>query len=317
MPRAFSPATAEQVVAAVEAVLVRRRIADVGYVSGFLDVPEEQAEAALRLAVDIGLLAVESDAFVVASPLCQFVATPSERQKAAVLRILMESYEPFIAFRQRLTVTTASNAAHETKTLLELDAHREEIKDTLISLGTYSGALVTEGGGHYRFESAADDNPLEEVAAACADVAAAELRIREQIGSHAEAIASRAEVVLPLSEGLLKAKNRDARGAVLEAGNAVESYLSALGDRVGVNLSGAHGINAKLARLETAGTLPMKLISMGKYLGHLRNAADHGVDTDVGAAWTIREATGTEYVLVACSFIAAARARELEMPPEI
>jgi hypothetical protein len=91
----------------VEAALVRRGPGNIEYVSTFLDVPEDQAEAALRLAVDIGLLEEQSGDFRVASPLCEFVATPSEVQKAAVVRVLLESYEPFVAFRERLTVTTA------------------------------------------------------------------------------------------------------------------------------------------------------------------------------------------------------------------
>ena len=38
--------------------------------------------------------------------------------------------------------------------------------------------------------------------------------------------------------------------------------------------------------------MPKKLAAVGKYLGHVRNAADHGVDTEVGAplcGWETRE----------------------------
>jgi hypothetical protein len=317
VPRAFSPATAEQVIAAVEAILVHRNSADPPFVASFLDVPLDQAEAGLHLAVDMGFLAVANGKFSVRSPLCEFVATPTERQKAAVLRIVMESYEPFVTFRQRLTVTTASEAARETKVLLDLDAHREEIKDTLISLGTYSGALVTEGGGHYRLESEESPNPLEVLAVASADMAAAEERVRTQLGADASGLASRDEVIIPLAEALLKARDGDARGAVMSAGNAVESSLTELAARQGVSLAGAPGINAKLDKFDQAGNLPKKLVFMGKYLGHVRNAADHGVDASVGASWSIRAATGIEYVFVAMSFIACTRSRELENAPEI
>lgn len=46
------------------------------------------------------------------------------------------------------------------------------------------------------------------------------------------------------------------------------------------------------------------------YLGHLRNAADHGVDQEIGAEWEIADNAGIEYVFVACSFIAAVTRRE-------
>ena len=103
----------------------------------------------------------------------------------------------------------------------------------------------------------------------------------------------------------------------MTAGNAMDSYLAALGTRLGVVLTGAHGINAKLDELRRANQMPMKLLNMGKYLGHVRNAADHGVDTDVGVAWSIRPATGVEYVFVACSFIAARTSRERGEPAQI
>jgi hypothetical protein len=62
-------------------------------------------------------------------------------------------------------------------------------------------------------------------------------------------------------------------------------------------LPGAAGLNAKLERFATVNALPRKLIFVGKYLGNIRNAADHGLgDPDVAAPWTIQESTGMEFV---------------------
>jgi hypothetical protein len=119
-------------------------------------------------------------------------------------------------------------------------------------------------------------------------------------------------VVSPLASALLKANRNDSRGAVVEAGNAVESYLVALAGRVGISLAGATGINSKLDKLHAAPAkwLPKNLVFVGKGLGHVRNAADHGIDADINAAWNIRIATGLEFVFLACSFIAAVTAKE-------
>ena len=67
----------------------------------------------------------------------------------------------------------------------------------------------------------------------------------------------------------------------------------------------------------SANALPKKLIVMGKYLGHIRNAADHGADPEVGAARQIQQSTGLEFVYVACSFISAVRAKETGQAPKI
>jgi hypothetical protein len=54
-------------------------------------------------------------------------------------------------------------------------------------------------------------------------------------------------------------------------------------------------------------------------LGEGGHPPDHGAaDADIpGATWQIRDATGLEYVFVACSFIAATLGIERNQPPEI
>jgi hypothetical protein len=320
MSTPFYSATAEQVVSAVEAVVVSGKPTKPDFVAEFSDLTKDQSEAALKLAADMKLLNNDGGKFMVESFLCRFLVTPNQTHKAAVLRLVLESFGPFVMFRERLTATgSASTAAQQTKSALNLDAHREEIKDTLISLGTYSHALVTEGGGRYKSAEASMDDTLKSMSQACSDAMAAEHRIREQLGQDAASFVSRSDVILPLSDGLRRATLTDPRGAVLAAGNAVESYLDSLATRLNppLSLAGASGINAKLEKFKQANTLPGKLINIGKYLGHVRNAADHGIDHEIGSSWTIRNATGLEYVYVACSFIASSYSRVQQKPPEI
>lgn len=320
MPRPFFQSTAEDVIASVEAVVVNGRPTRVEFVAQFIDVPPERAENALKLAVELGFLSLHAGVFSACRPLSQMFATPNLMQKAAALRVVLESYEPFTAFRARLKATDfASQAAQQTKVALDLDSHRDIIKDTLISLGTYSHALDTEGGGLYVPADDAIENRLLSLAQACRDVVAAEARVRVQMGDAAADRVARNEVVLPLANALLKAASGDARGAVLIAGNAVESYLEGLAVRIGgVNLAGAAGLNAKLEVFAAAHAIPRKLVQVGKYLGNIRNAADHGLgDPDVNAPWTIQESTGMEFVYVACSFISSVTAREQGQPPRI
>lgn len=315
MPRPFSQSTAEEVIASIEAVVVNGGPTTVDFAAEFADVPQERAEKALKLATDLGFLSHNAGRYFVVSPLCRMVVTPNLMQKAAVIRIILESYEPFVLFRRRLKATEfASQAAQQTKVALDLEAHRDVIKDTLISLGTFSHALDTEGGGLYVPAEEPIENRLLTVAQGCKDFAAAEARIRLQMGDSAADIVSRDDVVLPLANALMQAAAGDARNAVTLGGNAVESYLQELAGRLGVNVAGAAGINAKLERFSQANTIPKKLIQVGKYLGNIRNAADHGIDPEVNAMWLIQESTGLEFVYVACSFISSITARELGQP---
>jgi len=81
-----------------------------------------------------------------------------------------------------------------------------------------------------------------------------------------------------------------------------------LANSQGVSLVGAAGINQKLDKFRPANKLPKKVVEAAKYLGQVRNAADHGVDVDhdVNALWGIQQDTGMLYLLVACSFISSA-----------
>jgi hypothetical protein len=318
MPRNFSPATAEQVVAAVEAVFVTGKCTGADLVARYCDIPAERATSALKLATDLGLLADSSGTYTATSPLCRVLCSPKETHRAAALRIVLDSYAPFIFFRDRLPASPlASTAAHQTRIALDLDAHRDEIKDTLTSLGTYSQALLEEGGGLYRISGVAPDHQLLALAEAASDAASAEARIREQLSAQVANALSRDQVIVPLADALRRAAGGDPAGAVQAAGNAVESFLIEVGARTGANLTGATGLNAKVDRLVTHGLLPKKVASVGKYLGNIRNAADHGIDSDVGAAWIIRSNSGIEYVFVCCTFIAICRLRELGGPFEI
>lgn len=311
MPRTFAHSTAELVVQAVDAVQANGK-ASVDFVRDFCDLSQSQCESALKLGLDLGLIVINGNQYEPANPLVMFISTPDEKRKAALLRIMLESYEPFVVFRERLLATnSADTAAQQTKTLLDLDAHREEIKDTLISLGTYTSAIISQGGGRYRISDHKIENPLLALADAANDQASAEAIIRRQIGTRADQ-ADRQEVIIPLANALLKAKSNQPTESVNDASRAVESFLARLADRMGVSLTGASGIIQKLDKFRTGNRLPKKVIEAAKYIGHVRNAAEHGIDVDpdVGSVWLVQGSTGLQIVFVVCSFIAAALERE-------
>jgi hypothetical protein len=62
-------------------------------------------------------------------------------------------------------------------------------------------------------------------------------------------------------------------------------------------------LNAKADTLAAANHLTTKHKFMLKYLGHIRNAADHGVDAEIGRQWDVSEDTCVEYVHVAITTI--------------
>lgn len=305
MPRPFSQATAEQVIRVSEAAVALQNAADAEAIGRYTDLPTGLTHGALALAVDLGLLEEIGEVFSPLSPLCKLLRTPQDKERAAVLRIVIESFEPFQVFREELEATgDASTAANRTKVRLDLDCHREEIKDTLVSLATFSGALTVVQGNTYERDNKSMGNLLAELAAGSGEEAAAIYRIRKEIGPQASAVCDHNEVIAPLAAGARHASGGGAgREAVVNAGNAVESFLNWYGNSVDHPVGGSHGLNAKIESLRQAGHLPLKLTNASKYLGHIRNAADHGVDDQIGAPWDISEATGRNYIFVAAQFI--------------
>lgn len=311
MPLPFWRTTAEDVLLATEAVAVRGSACNAQFVAAFADMRLSAAEAALNMAEALGFVANDPSGYRPAGPIAHVTRTANVAHKAAALRLLLDSYAPFVFFRDRLVATEqATQAAEQTRIGLDVAADRDDIRETLVSLASYAQAFQSLGGGRYAPAEQPVGIHLPVIAQALADEAAALLRIRERLGPDLAALVSHDDVLVPLAKGLLKALQGDPRGAIVEGGNAVESYLSEWATREHVSVANDHGINAKVSTLSAAHKIPGKLASASKYLGHLRNAADHGIDPDINAAWTFQASTGIEYVLVACSFVVACRSCE-------
>lgn len=303
MPRPFYQATAEQVVTVSEAVVALVE-ADVATVAAFTDLPNATVEGALNLATDLMLLTANGRQFSSSSPLCKLLRTPQDGEKAAIMRVAIESYDPFLVFREELEATNDVTAsAQRTRAKFDLDCHREQVKETLLSLATYSGALIARHGNSYERDVKGISALLDELAAGSREVAGATHTVRAELGSEAAGQIDHDQVVLPLVAGLRHAATGASREAVLQAGIAIENFLTSVAADHGTNVAGANGINAKMQRLVQAGHYPEKLHNVCKYLGHVRNAADHGNDAEIDAPWKVSEPTGRNYVFVAAGFI--------------
>jgi hypothetical protein len=300
--RPFYQATAEQVVLVSEAI-VSLGNSNANSVATFTDLPQDIAESALNLSVDLGLLSILSGEYGVLSPLCKLLRTPQDREKAAILRVLLESYEPLQVFREEHHATkNVTEAARRTKTKLDLDCHREDVKATLLSLSTFSGVLTLSQGNDYIQETDGLTALLDELVAGSREIADATKTIHVELGASAYQV-DHALVIEPLVAGLRHAVAGAGREAVLQGGIAVENHLNETALHHGVNVVRANGVNAKMDLLLAANHYPPKLSNVCKYLGHIRNAADHGADRDIQAMWDITPQTGRNYIFVAAMFI--------------
>ena len=81
--------------AVVQALVVVGQAADPALIAEFTDLPGKVAGTALDLAVDLGLANDAAGKYSTKGPLSRFADTPDVRQRAAVLRIVLDDYAPF------------------------------------------------------------------------------------------------------------------------------------------------------------------------------------------------------------------------------
>ncbi len=301
----FSQTTAEHLVYSINAVYCNNNRSTVEFVSEFSSISTAQAKAALDLAVNLEVLKNENGEYCPHHPLGKLLIPSEDDLKISILSFLLESYKPFESFCQRIKQHgDSSDAARETKALLELDAEISEIRDTLLDLGTYCQILKPEGAGKFKLGELSFKSKLNVLAKAAVNFAESKKIIKEKITEMCISHVNETEVVDPLSQALLRVDSGNYRDAIVHAGNAIDSFLTELSNIEGISPI-KHGINSMLVDLKSKNKIPTKIQNMGFYLGHIRNGADHGVDSEINASWDVSADTSLEYIFVSCSFIRA------------
>lgn len=310
-PSMFDPAcTAEQLVAAVDAVYSLGSEAKLEVIADFIDVTPNRVESILNLAVAMGLLSLCSNVNVyVTSKISRLLVTASPEQRPAVLRMFLEEFQVFDVFRSRMVLDGTTDAAiRRTKTILKLSEHHGEISQTLISLGTYCGALNRiDGSTDYVVHREIPMQFIGLISQAIEDRSNAESLVIKRIGSQGDwFIECHESVIVPLTAAVVHASRGESDQAVFRAGNALDSFLQAWAKRTfGSKTLTGTGIGSYVNEIAQwdASKMPKKVKAMGFFLSNLRNAADHGTDSEIGEEWSFCDVTGQSYVLVACDFV--------------
>jgi hypothetical protein len=308
------PTTAETIISSIDVVLLSEQRSNAADVARFLDTKETYAGNALKMAAQLGFIQEEAgEQFVPRVPYACYLVSSKPDQKAVVLRFLLEDYRPYSFFKARLDVVQdVMRAAQETKVFLNITADKDEIKDTLISLGQYTQSIESAGAGIFNVAPLVHrDAPfLRVLQQVVSDREASKTHVRRRLGDQATSWIDPHQVLDPLVTGLQKlADPTDTKGPIQYAGNAIDSFLAQVAREKSVPVASAHGINAKASALLDRKVIAKKQKALLKYLGDIRNAADHGTDSEIGTTWDIAGETTIEYVSVAVSAIRSIVAR--------
>ena len=299
--------TAEDIVAVIDAVIARGKSANVEYIAEFTEIATgDQVDKAIRMAVELGMLIYNdaSGCYTANSFLAErLVTAASDDQKAAIMRLILEQYEPYKTFKTRYGFTHSIDVAcRQAKTLCSIVGNERDIKNTLISIATYAKALKSEGANLYSFVK--EKNIFSLIETALSECEVSEKLLREFFGDNLYSKINSTTVIKPLEEAFQKSKadSPDTRAVVVYAANAFESFLDDYASAKGISLAGQNGIIQKKNTL--AGDLSKKHKGMIEYIGQVRNAADHGADNDEnGQMWTITRDTALLYPCIVATVI--------------
>lgn len=291
--------TAEDVVSVVDAVVAKGSCAQKQYITEFTGIAtEDQVDKALQMAIQLGLLKYSqvSGCYDVDSFLAvKLVSSATDDQKAVFMRLTLEQYEPYKTFKQRYEFTKIlDSACRQTKVLHSMSSNERDIKNTLISIATYAKALKSEGANLYSFSEEGNLASFIESSLEMSSVSDASLR--SYWGEPLCAFVNNANVFQPLSQAFQKARANtiDARSVIVHSANAFESFLADYANHHNVSLAGKNGILQKKDAL--VAHLSKKHRGMIEYIGQVRNAADHGSDSDEnGLTWTVSDETAAVF----------------------
>lgn len=291
--------TAEDIVAVVDAVVAKGVNVSKDFITEFTGIAtDDQVTKAIHMACELQLIQCDSsnDNYNPQSFLARkLVSATSDEQKAVFMRLILEQYAPYNTFKTRYSFTKSIDlACRQTKTLHSMTSNERDIKNTLISIATYAKALKSEGANLYSF--AEESDAIEIISEALHNASITEESLRSFWGEGLYTFSDTSNVFQPLVEAFQKTKSNaiDTRAVVVCAANAFESFLNDFAIKNSVSLTGKNGILQKSTALTQY--LSKKHRGMIDYIGQVRNAADHGADSDENnQMWTVTAETATLY----------------------
>ncbi len=300
----FSPA--EDIVGVVDAVLAKPNECTIDFIAEFADISTLQTQNALHMAQELGLVTTDIDGnFMCNSYLARLiVSSRNDNHKAAIMRLVLEQYEPYITFKSRYSYGKSLDlASKQVKTLYGMVSNYKDIKNTIIDIATYTKAMINDGANNYLLNQD-DVSYIEILDVALKFKANDDNALQQQLGSELYDYLDKNKVFNPLSDAYSKIQNSslDPKAPISYAGNAFESFLQQIADNHSVDLSGKHGILQKSEALHDY--ISKKHRGMIQYIAQIRNANDHGADADEdGNVWNISDETAQLFPIIVTSII--------------
>ena len=307
MPFNIIFAPAEDIVGVVDAVLAKPADCKKDFISEFADISLVQTENALHMAEQLRLVTCDNatSSYTSQSYIARLmVSSRDDKHKAALFRLILEQYEPFVTFKTRYAFANSIDlACKQVKSMYSMSSDYKDIRNAIITIATYSKAMLNDGASSYSLNSD-DVSYIEILELTLKFKANDDNALRNQLGDKVCQFIDTDKVFNPLSDAYSKIQNIaiDPKAPIQYAGNAFESFLQQIADKHNISLAGKSGIGQKSDALSAV--LSKKHRGMINYIVQVRNGADHGADADEGGkVWNVTEGTTHIFPIIVASVI--------------
>jgi hypothetical protein len=287
--------TAELLLRAAEAAHILGPAATTTAIGEFLGTPARAAPA-LAGAKELSFVEEGTAGEWTGTRWARVAASVSPQEKAVVLRMQLEDYEPYVLFRNRLVAgEEPTDAARQVCVTFGITTDELDARSFLIDCGTFSGSLTY--GHAQRLLVNADESvttdamTLYEGVLAERDAVIAHIAIN--LGPEAAGFVT-GDIFDYLVDSYLAILNGSPLdGAMFQLGKGVETFVKRLATRPpSLTLPSSVKTLGQVARhLKDHGRLKSKHHSLVIALTDVRNAADHTVDAEIGASWQFSRQT--------------------------
>jgi hypothetical protein len=310
MPLTIPEISGELIITSAEAVFYIRPEYSMDSIIQYVQTSQENIEKSLEAGVLLGFLRTnDNDEYEVDEQILRLITHTDDLGRRLIFRMQLNNFRPFELFAERIFCGDSSlEAARKVKQIHDLTNNFVTLKGTLENWGLYSTCFTQDPIGKLVSASGHDATPqyLRNIQSSIENEEQARTFISTRLGE--ESFGSLpTEVVNLISSAIVKTQLRvdEKQEIAFSIGTAMEKVLSIIGNNNDppIDLSGANGINQMADLLRSNDVITKKHVGLIQAVGAFRNAANHGIDNEIGKDWQLSYETIFDIILLLIDII--------------
>lgn len=292
-------ASGETILAAAEAIYYTTPDFSISSVAEYMNTKDlAVAKEAIEAAALLGFVQErQKDFYFPIDDILRLETHADAQGRRTVFRIRLESLAPYKRFKERIYCGDSPlEAARRVGALGNIDTEPIKIKEIFQRLGLFAGSFTQDGIGNLVCSSGEQSIGayLDAVKSSLISAESARTFIERRVGEEPfRFLPSEALDNLTSMLARCQAKHEPKSEMIFALGTAVEKFLRKIGDESNppVDLTKTNGVTQMADELRKGNVITKKHYGLLQAIAAMRNAANHGIDNDIGKAWAFTHET--------------------------